>query len=331
LGTLADEVTARARISPASVDRISPVAVADRAVVTAAPNRRGAPVVPGTLLLVVNGRPLFALPGRFPFYRDITDGMTGPDVEQLQVGVVQAGFMTVGADPTGRYGQATQAALRALYESVGAEPVTRPGPAPPPRRTGRKATQPPAPELPIMPLTEFVVAPRLPATLSGSLRVGASVEPSRPVATLTSGSLVAHAAVASSVVGRIRPGMRATLSSRRARPFNARVLAIHGPGSAPDGMRDVTIGVPGGSLPARWRGRAVLVRITTALVHRRALIVPTRAVAQDPDGRSYLLKQVQGNQFSRVAVRTLGTLAGRTAVEPVTARALLASDRVRVG
>lgn len=331
IGRLADEVTARARIAPARAARIQAGTVPSRAVVTGRPIRPGSLVVAGTSVLGINGRPLFVLPGQFRLYRDISDGMTGPDVLQLQNGLAAAGLLSAGAE-SGTYGPATQAAVRALYAAVGTEPATLPAAEPAPAEGGRGEQQPPPRQLPIVSMSEIAIAPQLPATLATSLPVGADVRDGRPVATLTGGPLVAHAGVASSVVGQIRPGMSARLVRADGRSVPATVLSVSGQGGTAAGdLHDVTLGVPHGSLPSAWKGRVLLARIVTTLVRQRALIVPTRAVAQGPEGGAYVLKQVHGERFVRVAVRTLGSLAGRTAVAPRTARQLLASDRVRVG
>jgi peptidoglycan hydrolase-like protein with peptidoglycan-binding domain len=330
-GRLADEVTARARIAPARAARIQPATAPDRAVVTSRPLHPGSLVVAGTSLLGINGRPLFVLPGRFRLYRDISDGMTGPDVLQLQNGLAAAGLLTAGVE-SGVYGPATQAAVRALYAAVGTEPATRPAAEPVPAEGRRGKEQAPPPQLPIVSMSEVAIAPQLPATLATSLPVGADVRAGRPVAVLTSGLLVAHAGVAASVVQRIKPGMRARLVRADGRSVRAAVLSVSRRGGAAAGdLHDVTLGVSGGSLPAAWKGTTVLARIVTTLVQQRALIVPTRAVAQGPEGGAYVLKQVRVDRFVRVPVRTLGSLAGRTAVAPRTARLLQASDRVRVG
>ncbi len=331
-GTLADEVTARARIAPAIADGLRLASVADRAVVTGVSTDRGTLVTAGTPLLTVNGRPVFVLPGRFRFYRDITDGMAGPDVAQLQTGLEEAGFLPSGIE-SGTYGPATQAAVRSMYQAVGAEPVTQSASSASndvgQEQTADRAARPR--ELPVLALNEVTVAPRLPATLARSLPVGADVETDRPVATLTSGVLVAHAAVAASVVGRIRPGMRAQLIAS-GRTVRAKVLRVGraDPSQAGD-LHDVTLEAVGGAMPSSWKGAHVLARIVTTLVGRRALIVPTRAVAEGAEGQSYVLKQTDEGHFARVAIRPLGSLAGRTAVAPIAPSTLAVSDRVRVG
>ena len=74
------------------------------------------PIAAGATVLEVDGRPLFALPGAFAFYRDLSLGMNGPDVSQLQAGLRAAG-LDVGVD--GSFGASTERAVRLLYERNG--------------------------------------------------------------------------------------------------------------------------------------------------------------------------------------------------------------------
>jgi len=326
IGTLADEVTARAEVSPAIVDPLTPQALGERAVVTSRLMAPGSEVVPGSAPLAINGRPLFVLPGKFGFYRDILAGANGPDVAQLQDGLAAAGIATAPSE-AGFYGPTTQAGVLALYRAAGSEPLMRAG-ATPPTQAPRIEPQ----QLPVVPLTEVVVAPHLPAKLASVPAVGTKLRAGQPVATLASGSFVAHAGVAPSVVNRIKRGMSAQLIADSGRAVPARVVLVRGKlrGSTED-LRDVTLAPSHGRLPALWNGTDVLARVTTRLVRRDVLIVPTRAIARDTDGRSYVLKRERDGAFVRITVNTLGSLAGRTAVEPQDAQALAATDRVRVG
>lgn len=86
----------------------------------------GEPVTHGDTVLEVSGRPVLALVGSVPAYRDLRPGMTGADVEQLQNGLVAGGFGPV-EDPVGKYGASTAAAVSLLYERAGFE---APAPSP---------------------------------------------------------------------------------------------------------------------------------------------------------------------------------------------------------
>ena len=54
------------------------------AVVTRSPLKEGVVINNGSLLAEISGRPLLAIVGKFPAYRDLHPGDTGPDVRQLR-------------------------------------------------------------------------------------------------------------------------------------------------------------------------------------------------------------------------------------------------------
>lgn len=91
-------------------------------VVTGAPLRTGAEMVPGRVLVEINGRPIIGLALAVPLYRDITPGTTGPDVTALQTELDALGFK-VPADEQGVFGTASQAAVGQLFDAIGAEPA----------------------------------------------------------------------------------------------------------------------------------------------------------------------------------------------------------------
>jgi peptidoglycan hydrolase-like protein with peptidoglycan-binding domain len=86
----------------------------------------GQTVHQGQVLLAVSGRPLIALPGRVPAYRDLTPGDQGPDVRQLQRALASLGYFT--ARPNGNFGWATKNAISRLYQGIGYDVPTTGGP-----------------------------------------------------------------------------------------------------------------------------------------------------------------------------------------------------------
>lgn len=90
-------------------------------VVTRVNKQPGTAVQAGEVLLEVSGRPVFALAGALPVYRDLKPGATGKDVGQLQQGLKALGHPT-GADPAGTYGSGTKAAVTAFYTALGYTP-----------------------------------------------------------------------------------------------------------------------------------------------------------------------------------------------------------------
>ncbi|MEE1812196.1 peptidoglycan-binding domain-containing protein [Streptomyces sp. BE133] len=89
--------------------------------VTKAPLRAGDAVRAGRVLVEISGRPVFALPGALPAYRDLKPGARGDDVTQLQKALSQRGFGS-STDTAGEFGAGTQAALAAYYRSIGYDP-----------------------------------------------------------------------------------------------------------------------------------------------------------------------------------------------------------------
>jgi hypothetical protein len=81
----------------------------------------GDEVKAGTVLLEVSGRPMIALEGDVPAYRDLQEGDTGPDVEQLQLALQQI----YGTPKTGTFDSRTASDLEKLYDHAGYDaPVT---------------------------------------------------------------------------------------------------------------------------------------------------------------------------------------------------------------
>jgi peptidoglycan hydrolase-like protein with peptidoglycan-binding domain len=95
-------------------------------VVTAIYVKPGETIRPGQVLVQVSGRPLIALPGAFPAYRDLKPGDSGPDVRQLQQGLAALGYYTTA--PDGQFGQETKDAVTRMYQALGYEVPTTGGP-----------------------------------------------------------------------------------------------------------------------------------------------------------------------------------------------------------
>ena len=80
----------------------------------------------GRVLLEVAGRPLFALKGALPVYRDLKPGSHGDDVKQLQQALRSLGHSS-NTDTAGVFGPGTKAAVADFYASVGYDPVLADG------------------------------------------------------------------------------------------------------------------------------------------------------------------------------------------------------------
>ncbi len=88
----------------------------EKQIVTKAPEV-GAEVTDGLAMFEISGRPVFALHGELPMYRELAPGAHGPDVAQLETALAALGFVTGTVDDT--YDSATEAAIDAFYESRG--------------------------------------------------------------------------------------------------------------------------------------------------------------------------------------------------------------------
>ncbi len=120
---LRDTVVLRGSVGAARTFEVTPTASnGSLPVVTRVGVHIGDTVAAGTVLLEVAGRPLFALPGSLPVYRDLRPGGHGDDVAQLQRALKALGY-----DPreaNGTFGPGTKRALTALYARAGYEPPT---------------------------------------------------------------------------------------------------------------------------------------------------------------------------------------------------------------
>ncbi|MEV7612863.1 peptidoglycan-binding protein [Streptomyces sp. NPDC089799] len=122
---LAETVVMRGTVIAGQTVAVSPQGGGDgtgTAVVTKLPLKAGDEVKAGQLLAEVSGRPVFALKGGLPVYRDLKPGATGDDVAQLQQALRELGHGT-GRDPKGTFGPGTKTALTARYRAIGYEPL----------------------------------------------------------------------------------------------------------------------------------------------------------------------------------------------------------------
>ncbi|MFF9064034.1 peptidoglycan-binding protein [Streptomyces sp. NPDC014891] len=122
--TLASSVILRGTVVAGQSVEIAPGGAAEGGspTVSKLPLKAGDPVRAGRLLVEISGRPVIALQGTVPLYRDLKPGAQGSDVGRLQDALHRLGHST-SPDDRGRFGEATKAAVTALYTSLGYEPV----------------------------------------------------------------------------------------------------------------------------------------------------------------------------------------------------------------
>ncbi|GAB7051491.1 peptidoglycan-binding domain-containing protein [Catenuloplanes indicus] len=134
---LTSTVVARGTVEASARLEITPTAAegAGTLVLTAARVKAGAEVTAGQVLLAVSGRPLIVLKGAVPAYRDLKPGDTGADVTQLQRALRDLRHYR-GGDAEGTFGDATEDAVRRLYQQAGYDVPDTGGPG---GRTDRPA------------------------------------------------------------------------------------------------------------------------------------------------------------------------------------------------
>lgn len=123
---LRDSVIVRGSVAASQTVQVTPSGSgrdgAGPPVITKINLRAGDAFRPGRTLLEVSGRPVIALKGTLPVYRDLRPGTEGDDVAQLQHALKSAGHPVLG-DRTGFFGPGTKSALTGLYRSVGYDPL----------------------------------------------------------------------------------------------------------------------------------------------------------------------------------------------------------------
>jgi peptidoglycan hydrolase-like protein with peptidoglycan-binding domain len=336
-GDLSDSITVNAEVSRQLAQHLSLNGPTSPTVVTGGFLDAGTLITAGTRLSEVNGRPIFAFPGAFPFYRDLTEGATGPDVLQLQKGLTAAGFRV---DADGSFGAGTVRAIKSLYKKAGytapaadASETTVPTTGVPatgdtaPSATGVTAPSPSPTAVISVPRVELAVFSALPAQLVSSPAVGTIVAETDEMV-LESGPLEATATVAAGSVTALASGMAATLTDSTGAVANATISAI---GAADkDGNVTVHVTASGTAIPDSWLHSSVLATIVRSVAAKDSLIVPTRSVVTSADGSAHLLKRRADGSFLIVQVKELGALNGQSAVEALEPGSLGARDLVKV-
>lgn len=299
-GELVDAASGPARVTYSHEDSIRVPSVIG-SVVTSHPAAQGSILREGDAAIAANGRPVIVFTGKFDFYRSLRRNDTGPDVAQMQRGLAAAGYSV--SDAKGTFGPGTARALRLLYA-----------------RDGFSAANG-------LPLSEVAVIHHLPARLARVEPVGAHLT-ADAVATAGWGTRVATVVLSASDIVRVSRGaharfvpasgrgsVEATVRSKLTDSSNTQRCVLY----SASGFRRSVIGESGVGI------------VTLAVVSRQALLVPSRAVAIDRDGTARVLVRVSSSRSRAIDVHVLGTLAGRSAVAPLTTDALRAGDLVRVG
>lgn len=319
-GTFSDGRTISA--TPSSLAGVSDNAGGSRLVITGVPVHAGESVRAGEPLVEYSGRPVFALPGAIPAYRDLVPTDSGKDVAQLQRALKSLGYNT-GVDPTGTFGEGTKHAVTRLYSAMGYD-------AP-------RANQKPGGVM--LPSSEVVFVPTLPArVVSVPVAVGDDVK--GPVVTLARGGMELTGAMDPADEGLVKVGMVATVLSEttgdQAKAVVAGIGSLTTPkpgasdaGTAAGAYIPLRIG-PDRPWPAAFDGQDVRITVTAAATTGPVLAVPEAAISSGADAQTTISVLETGGRQRVVPVATGVSADGMVQVTPVNSP-LAGGDRVVVG
>jgi hypothetical protein len=119
---LVQSVTVRGEVVPNGTVIVSAASTKAEGgrIVTGLPLAVGAKVVSGSVIAQISGRPVVAIAGGTPAFRDLTPGTQGTDVKQLQRALVRFGDLDE-RDVSGVFDHATENATNAFYDRSGYE------------------------------------------------------------------------------------------------------------------------------------------------------------------------------------------------------------------
>ncbi len=278
----------------------------------------------GHVVLSISGRPLIALTGDLPPYRDLSVGSVGPDVVQLQraLGLVADG---VGSDPSGTYGTGTAAAVARLYSSAGYPPIM----------VGGQAT---------LPMAEVVYLSAFPAVVTQlTASVGDVVK--APLITFTTGALRVDVDVDPSLASLITTGMRVDLVAEALDEEATGTVSVIGaltttpPAStdgapadpnAPTGPFVPVQVTPTKPLNTQWLGQDVRATLTSARTSGPVLVVPSSALSTAADGSTSVVVSTSNTGQRVVRVHAGASGDGYVEVDPISGT-LAPGDLVVVG
>lgn len=385
---LTSTVVLSGTIAPSAPVSAAPVSVAATAgnpgggplVVTGVFTAPGKTVTSGQPLVEYSGRPVYALPGAVPAYRDMLPGESGKDIVQLQRALQSAGF-SCGRDTSGAFGDGTKDAVSRFYANMGyAAPTTGPATqqavaaaqraydqqsavvgqlrSPTPRAADPRAAavqlaqaeqtlradatalaQAQAADGPMVPMSEVLFVPRLPAVvLSVPAVVGAAV--SKQLITVAAGGLQLTGRLDPVYAVFVRTGMKVQVSSQATALQAAGTVSAVGmvtPSQGSNGDQGAGGGsyVPVSIAPDQpWdeslEGQTVRVTISEAATDSPVLAVPEAALSSGADGRTTVTVLDASGAQSVVQVRAGTSADGLVAVTATDAK-LTRGQRVVVG
>lgn len=313
----------------------------------------GASVTEGDVLYELAGRPVFALQGAIPAYRDVGPGDAGDDVEGLQAALERLGLYAGPLD--GDYGQATASALEKLYTTRGYEPTQ-----PPPELleeleallqqradladVALAGDIVPGPDSAFAELDrqiasvwraqgtpfvrrEFAYVPGLPSVVQTvDQSVGTITQPGSTLLTVSSGLVAVEVAFLEAgfeqFLGR---DAEVNLDAGSSTPAHGVVT-----GQDVDENGEPTLIISSDALTVDHLGRNVRVSIVDRALTEVTLLAPVSAIITTGNGRSHVDKKLPDGTVVRVEVMTVEEADGTVALRPRDLDQLTAGDLVRL-
>lgn len=281
---------------------------------------RGESVNPGMFLAEISGRPVFAMPGAFPFYRDLTLGDAGEDVAQLQEGLKLAGYSPGEVD--GELNLSTQRALEQLLRDSGYPSEllhhSSAGDGREPSEAGGDSSGL------LVPRSLFVVLADLPAPIvEVNAAMGDPLDETSPLFTVANGTLVVSASIATVQAADVAEGQAVTFTLRgQDDELAGTVSAVEPEADNPD-LSTITI-TPDTDLSADAVGNDARADVVTASTDGAVLLVPISAIRSDTTDDTYVLLAREGTSgdaatHERHAVEVLAVIDGAAVLKESTA------------
>ncbi|WP_210578253.1 peptidoglycan-binding domain-containing protein [Actinomyces succiniciruminis] len=317
-----------------SVTVAVPTPFEGQGVVTRSAAAVGHSVPSGGVVVWVNSRPVIALQGEFALYRDLYLGARGDDVRMIQQALADLGY-AVSVD--GELGRATAAAIRELYRSAGAQAPqdseyspSAVAAEPAPSEGATAAASPAQPTL-VLPASEVIIVPTLPAVLTSVPATGTAVD-GEAAATFSTQEIALTATVPPTIQARLTSGLAGTASLQGQSAdmsMDVALAQVNFPQqdalsptqqdqeeAAESAEASVVLRASDGHIPDDWVGRSdVLVTLNLSEPVLDALLVPQRAVSADVNGVTTVLVEQKDGSFTQVVVTELGCVAGTCAVD----------------
>lgn len=328
---LQQAVVLRGTVEPDRALDVRAVLGAGRAVISRRTVKSGDEVEAGTVLAEISGRPVIALTGVVPPYRDIHAGMRGSDVEQLQSALRGLGYRITDRD--GVFGPSTGRAVRKMYEARDYDPPLEQANAPvqSPAETlvaGAAAPIAPAPAV-YVPMSEVFFVKSLPARVA-TVKAALGAEVSGAILTLSVGDLVVRGRLAPADRSLVEPGMPVEIldeSTGRRAAGKVASIGVLRQGEGSETGHPITVSTTK-ALPSDFVGEDVRLTVTAATTGRPVLVVPVSAIFSAPDGSTQVLRALDGDRRRPVTVRTGASSGGFV---EVSGDGLAGGDRVVVG